>query len=104
MPDLFEQVDTAHLDRALTLGERRLARDRLVAFRLDEILDGMRHGKHRVNDEVNERVLSDVETFVTRAQATRRRASIVGRVGDVLVHGAVELLLPEFEKPRIASV
>lgn len=112
--NLLEQVGTSHLHRVQAAqkvssrggGVVRHSHIMLVlgALLLDEVLDSVRHRVHRVDDEMDERVLGDVQLLFACAQATRRRPPVVRRVRDVFVECAVELLLPELAEPRVSSV
>lgn len=80
LSDLLEQVGSAHLHirvHAFGIGRHGMRGrmrhiEQMIAMRLVDVLDGVRHGKHRVDDEVYERVLRYVELLFARAQATRR--------------------------------
>ena len=112
--NLLEQVGAAHLHRVQASQEVSGRGGRVVrhchimlmlgALLFDEVLDGVRHRVHRVDDEMDERVLGDVQLLFACAQATRRRPPVVRRVRDVFVECAVELLLPELAEPRVSSV
>ena len=95
----IEQFGPAKLGPMLTVVKQLWRVTEMIALGSEQILHGVGHREHAVDDKVNEAVLGDAQILFAGARHPAQR----GR-DHRTIYGAIELLFPELGEPRIARV